>query len=40
MHRNRRTHDGNLEGLHHMGITLGSERVYRDRFVPARLADS
>lgn len=32
-------HDGNLEGLHHAGITFGREWVYHNPFVPARLAD-
>ncbi len=32
-------HDGDLEGLHHVGVTLGDEWVYRDPFAPARLAD-
>ena len=32
-------HDGNLEGLHHAGITAGDSSVYRNPFVPARLAD-
>lgn len=32
-------HDGNLEGLHHSGITLGDEWVYRNSFAPARLSD-
>ena len=32
-------HDGNLEGLHHAGITAGDEWVYRNPFAPARLAD-
>ena len=32
-------HDGNLEGFHHVGITLGDEWVYRNPFVPARLSD-
>jgi predicted dehydrogenase len=32
-------HDGNLEGLHHAGITAGDEWVYRNPFSPARLAD-
>jgi hypothetical protein len=32
-------HDGNLEGLHHEGITAGDTWVYRNPFVPARLAD-
>jgi hypothetical protein len=32
-------HDGNLEGLYHVGITLGDEWVYRNPFVPARLTD-
>ncbi len=32
-------HDGNLEGYHHKGITLGDEWVYRNPFVPARLSD-
>ena len=31
--------DGNLEGLYHKGITCGEEWVYRNPFVPARLAD-
>jgi predicted dehydrogenase len=32
-------HDGNLEGYHHKGITLGDTWLYRNPFVPARLAD-
>jgi predicted dehydrogenase len=32
-------HDGNLEGFHHQGITLGDEWLYRNPFVPARLSD-
>ena len=32
-------HDGNLEGFHLKGITLGDEWVYRNPFVPARLSD-
>ena len=32
-------HDGNLEGFHHKGITLGDAWVYRNPFVPARLSD-
>jgi predicted dehydrogenase len=32
-------HDGNLEGFYHKGITLGDEWLYRNPFVPARLAD-
>jgi len=32
-------HDGNLEGYHHSGITLGETWLYRNPFVPARLAD-
>ena len=32
-------HDGNLEGLHHVGITAGEAWVYRNPFAPARLAD-
>ena len=32
-------HDGNLEGFHHIGYTLGDAWVYRNPFVPARLAD-
>lgn len=32
-------HDGNLEGFHHKGITLGDEWLYRNPFVPARLSD-
>lgn len=32
-------HDGNLEGFHLAGITLGDEWVYRNPFVPARLSD-
>ena len=32
-------HDGNLEGFHHVGFTLGDEWVYRNPFVPARLSD-
>jgi len=32
-------HDGNLEGLHHQGITAGDRWVYRNPFVPARLTD-
>ena len=31
--------DGNFEGFHHTGYTLGDEWVYRNPFVPARLAD-
>jgi len=31
--------DGNLEGLHHEGITAGDAWVYRNPFVPARLSD-
>lgn len=31
--------DGNLEGFHHTGITLGDEWLYRNPFVPARLSD-
>jgi predicted dehydrogenase len=31
--------DGNLEGFYHKGYTLGDEWVYRNPFVPARLAD-
>ncbi len=30
---------GNLEGLHHVGVTLGAEWLYRNPFAPARLAD-
>jgi predicted dehydrogenase len=30
---------GNLEGLHHAGITAGDVWVYRNPFAPARLAD-
>jgi predicted dehydrogenase len=32
-------HDGNLEGYHHKGITLGDTWLYRNPFAPARLAD-
>jgi predicted dehydrogenase len=32
-------HDGNLEGFHHQGFTLGDEWVYRNPFIPARLSD-
>jgi predicted dehydrogenase len=32
-------HDGNLEAVHHVGITLGDEWVYRNPFSPARLSD-
>ncbi len=32
-------HDGNLEGYHHTGITLGDTWLYRNPFAPARLAD-
>jgi predicted dehydrogenase len=32
-------HDGNLEGYHHAGITLGETWLYRNPFAPARLAD-
>jgi predicted dehydrogenase len=32
-------HDGNLEGFHLIGITLGDEWVYRNPFAPARLSD-
>jgi predicted dehydrogenase len=32
-------HDGNLEGFHHVGYTLGDEWVYRNPVVPARLSD-
>ena len=32
-------HDGNLEGFHLKGITLGDEWVYRNPFMPARLSD-
>lgn len=32
-------HDGNLEGFHLTGLTLGSEWVYRNPFAPARLSD-
>ena len=32
-------HDGNLEGFHHKGYTLGDAWLYRNPFVPARLAD-
>jgi len=31
--------DGNLEGYFHKGITAGEEWLYRNPFVPARLAD-
>lgn len=31
--------DGNLEGYHHKGILVGDEWVYRNPFIPARLAD-
>lgn len=31
--------DGNLEGFHHKGITLGDEWLYRNPFAPARLSD-
>jgi hypothetical protein len=31
--------DGNLEGYYHKGILLGSEWVYQNPFVPARLSD-
>ena len=30
---------GNLEGLHHVGVTMGAEWLYRNPFVPARLTD-
>jgi predicted dehydrogenase len=30
---------GNLEGHHHVGVLAGSEWVYRNPFVPARLSD-
>ena len=32
-------HGGNLEGHHHVGVLAGSEWVYRNPFVPARLSD-
>jgi predicted dehydrogenase len=32
-------HGGNLEGHHHVGVLAGSEWVYRNLFVPARLSD-
>ena len=32
-------HDGNLEGYHLTGITLGDTWLYRNPFAPARLAD-
>lgn len=32
-------HDGNLEGLYLEGITAGTEWIYRNPFVPARLTD-
>jgi predicted dehydrogenase len=32
-------HAGNLEGHHHVGVLAGSEWVYRNPFVPARLSD-
>jgi len=32
-------HAGNLEGYHHQGILAGDAWVYRNPFVPARLAD-
>ena len=32
-------HDGNLEGFHLVGITLGDDWVYRNPFAPARLSD-
>ena len=32
-------HDGNLEGYHHSGITLGETWLFRNPFAPARLAD-
>ncbi len=31
--------DGNLEGLHHVGVTAGAEWLYRNPLAPARLAD-
>ena len=31
--------DGNLEGFHHLGYTLGGRWAYRNPTVPARLAD-
>jgi len=31
--------DGNLEGAHHKGITLGANWIYRNPFVPGRLSD-
>ncbi len=31
--------NGNLEGYYHKGITAGTEWVYRNPFVPARLSD-
>jgi hypothetical protein len=32
-------HEGNLEGYHHVGYTLGPDWVYRNPTAPARLAD-
>ncbi len=32
-------HDGNLEGFHLVGVTLGDEWVYRNPFAPARFSD-
>ncbi|MCQ6562050.1 Gfo/Idh/MocA family protein [Paenibacillus mendelii] len=32
-------HNGNLEGYYHQGIQAGSEWVYRNPFIPARLTD-
>jgi predicted dehydrogenase len=32
-------HDGNLEGFHLIGLTLGEAWVYRNPFAPGRLAD-
>lgn len=39
MTRHDAGHDGNLEGYYHKGITLGDEWLYRNPFVPGRLAD-
>lgn len=32
-------HDGNMEGYYHRGVQVGSEWVYKNPFIPARLSD-
>ncbi|UVI30054.1 Gfo/Idh/MocA family protein [Paenibacillus spongiae] len=39
MRRVETGHNGNLEGYYHQGILAGSEWVYRNPFIPARLTD-